>query len=84
MARTWRTGCCRLPAEHWFGTDQLGRDIYTRVVHGAHLTLIIVVLVAILAAPVGLLVGTVAGYVGGLVDTRADAHHRHLPGLSAS
>ena len=55
--------------EHWFGTDQLGRDIYTRVVYGAHLTLIIVVLVAILAAPVGLLVGTVAGYVGGIVDT---------------
>jgi peptide/nickel transport system permease protein len=56
-------------AEHWFGTDQLGRDIYTRVIHGAHLTLMIVVLVAILAAPAGLLVGTVAGYSGGVVDT---------------
>lgn len=56
-------------ADHWFGTDQLGRDIYTRVVHGAHLTLIIVVLVAILAAPAGLLIGTVAGYAGGIVDT---------------
>lgn len=56
-------------AENWFGTDQLGRDIYTRVVHGAHLTLIIVVLVAILAAPAGLLIGTVAGYAGGIVDT---------------
>ncbi|MFM9844225.1 MAG: nickel transporter permease [Dongiaceae bacterium] len=56
-------------AENWFGTDQLGRDIYTRVVHGAHLTLVIVVLVAILAAPVGLLIGTVAGYAGGIVDT---------------
>jgi len=55
--------------DHWFGTDQLGRDIYTRVVHGAHLTLIIVVLVAILAAPAGLLIGTVAGYAGGIVDT---------------
>jgi len=56
-------------AENWFGTDQLGRDIYTRVIHGAHLTLIIVVLVAILAAPAGLLIGTVAGYAGGIVDT---------------
>ena len=56
-------------ADHWFGTDQLGRDIYTRVIHGAHLTLIIVVLVAILAAPAGLLIGTVAGYAGGIVDT---------------
>lgn len=56
-------------AQHWFGTDQLGRDIYTRVIHGAHLTLMIVALVAILAAPAGLLIGTVAGYAGGLVDT---------------
>jgi len=56
-------------AENWFGTDQLGRDIYTRVVHGAQLTLMIVVLVAILAAPTGLLIGTVAGYSGGIVDT---------------
>jgi peptide/nickel transport system permease protein len=56
-------------AEHWLGTDQLGRDIYTRVVHGAHLTLMIVVLVAVLAAPAGLLIGTVAGYAGGIVDT---------------
>jgi peptide/nickel transport system permease protein len=55
--------------DHWFGTDQLGRDIYTRVIHGAHLTLIIVVLVAILAAPAGLLIGTIAGYSGGIVDT---------------
>jgi peptide/nickel transport system permease protein len=55
--------------DHWFGTDQLGRDIYTRVIHGAHLTLIIVVLVAILAAPAGLLIGTIAGYAGGIVDT---------------
>jgi peptide/nickel transport system permease protein len=55
--------------DHWFGTDQLGRDIYTRVIHGAHLTLIIVVLVAILAAPAGLLIGTMAGYAGGIVDT---------------
>ena len=56
-------------AENWFGTDQLGRDIYSRVIHGAHLTLMIVVLVAILAAPAGLLIGTIAGYAGGIVDT---------------
>jgi len=56
-------------AEDWFGTDELGRSIYARVVHGARLTLTIVVLVAVIVAPVGLLVGTAAGYAGGLVDT---------------
>jgi len=56
-------------AEDWFGTDELGRSIYARVVHGARLTLYIVVLVAVIVAPVGLLVGTAAGYAGGLVDT---------------
>jgi len=53
---------------HWCGTDELGRDIYSRIVYGARLTLIIVILVAIIAAPVGLLIGTMAGYLGGLWD----------------
>jgi peptide/nickel transport system permease protein len=55
-------------AEHWLGTDELGRDIYSRIVYGARLTLYIVGLVVILVGPVGLLVGTIAGTVGGLVD----------------
>jgi peptide/nickel transport system permease protein len=55
-------------AEHWFGTDQLGRDILSRVVHGARLTLAIVGLVAVIVGPLGLLIGTVAGYFGGWVD----------------
>ncbi|HVY50738.1 MAG TPA: nickel transporter permease [Devosia sp.] len=53
---------------HWFGTDELGRDIFTRTLYGARVTLTIVVLVSVLVAPIGLAVGTVAGYLGGWVD----------------
>jgi len=56
-------------AEHWFGTDQLGRDIFDRIIWGSRITLYIVGLVTIIVVPIGLLVGIVAGYLGGLVDT---------------
>ncbi len=61
----------RLMPPSWdnlFGTDNLGRDIYSRVVHGARLTLMIAVLVAAISAPIGLLVGVLSGYLGGIVD----------------
>ena len=55
-------------AAHWFGTDELGRDIYTRIVWGSRVTLYIVALVGVIVVPIGLAIGTVAGYMGGWVD----------------
>ncbi|MGF1500859.1 MAG: nickel transporter permease [Paracoccaceae bacterium] len=55
-------------AQHWFGTDQLGRDIFDRIVWGARITLYIVALVAVIVVPIGLAVGVVAGYLGGTVE----------------
>jgi peptide/nickel transport system permease protein len=54
---------------HWLGTDEFGRDIWSRLVHGAQITLYIVALVTVTAPVFGLIVGTVSGYFGGLVDT---------------
>ena len=53
---------------HPMGTDELGRDILSRVIHGARITLLIVGLVAVISAPIGLLIGAVSGYAGGWVD----------------
>ena len=55
-------------ADHWLGTDELGRDIYSRIVHGSRITLYIVALVVVIVGPLGLLIGTAAGYLGGWVD----------------
>ena len=53
---------------YWLGTDDFGRDILSRIIHGARITLYIIALVAVTAPVLGLLVGTVAGYFGGWVD----------------
>ena len=55
-------------AQHWLGTDELGRDIWTRIIYGGRTTLGMVIAVVLLTAPLGLLIGCIAGYTGGLLD----------------
>nr|WP_316861036.1 ABC transporter permease [uncultured Cohaesibacter sp.] len=55
--------------EHFFGTDELGRDIYSRLLYGTRISLTIIGIVTIVVGPIGLTIGTVAGYLGGRVDT---------------
>ncbi|MGO1582455.1 MAG: ABC transporter permease, partial [Actinomycetaceae bacterium] len=53
---------------HWFGTDQTGRDLYARMVHGAGLSLQATVIAVGIALVVGTTIGMVSGFVGGVVD----------------
>lgn len=54
---------------HLFGTDELGRDVFIRLVYGTRVSMGVGVLVAIASALVGLLIGSLAGFYGGLIDT---------------
>lgn len=54
--------------EHWFGTDDLGRDIFSRVVSGAKYSLAVAFAILSIAVVIGTVVGAVAGYAGGFVD----------------
>jgi oligopeptide transport system permease protein len=61
-APSWENG-------HWFGLDELGRDLFARTVQGTRISLLVGIVGALVAVVVGTLYGAVAGYVGGRVDS---------------
>jgi peptide/nickel transport system permease protein len=55
-------------ASHWFGTDELGRDILSRVIYGARISMLVGGCVVAASLTLGLILGSIAGYYGGVID----------------
>lgn len=58
----------RPSAAHWFGTDELGRDILSRVIYGARISMLVGASVVTVSLLIGLIIGSIAGYYGGYID----------------
>lgn len=56
-------------SDHWFGTDTIGRDVFSRVVYGARVSLKIGISATAIALTIGLVMGAVSGFFGGIIDT---------------
>lgn len=54
---------------HWFGTDQLGRDLLSRILYGGRSSLLIAFAVTMIVAGIGIFIGTAAGFAGGVFDS---------------
>jgi peptide/nickel transport system permease protein len=54
--------------DYWFGTDMIGRDLFTRIIFGYRLSLLMAIVVLAIATPIGVIVGLIAGYKGGWTD----------------
>ena len=67
--------------DHWLGSDHLGRDIYSRIVHGARISLIVGVASTLLGSVLGGIIGLLSGYVGGKTDLIAQRLLDILQGL---
>ena len=55
-------------AEHWLGTDQIGRDVLSRLIYGMRVSLLVGIMATVISTIVGVILGLVAGYFGGIVD----------------
>jgi peptide/nickel transport system permease protein len=55
-------------ANHWCGTDNLGRDIFSRIIYGARISLLVGIICEAVAVPIGVILGCIAGYYGGVPD----------------
>ncbi len=62
------TRLARPSAAHWFGTDELGRDIFSRIIYGARISMLVGTSVVGASLLLGLVIGSIAGYYGGLTD----------------
>lgn len=72
-------------SSHWFGTDELGRDVFARTLYGARVSLTVAVAVVALSLATGLVLGAIAGFFGGVADTVVNIYLSNavlaLPGI---